>query len=171
MPVPGRDAWAYLSPLVQAMRNIDELLQELQQEDEWSEDRTIYVRETPHGTRVDFESIERTSFQKAYPETTRRLVTQQALPCGHPVTKDNPFGGYCQGRSLVGMRRCNNEYCASCAVQCTRCGVFVSARCCARPLNDALYCRSCRNLIVARRLVFGLLRALVHPFTVAYPDE
>jgi hypothetical protein len=131
------------------------LFRELE-EAEPSEDRTVWVRETAHGDRTDFESIERTSFRNGYPETTKELRSKPALPCGHHVTKETPFGGYCV--------LCREEYCARCARICPRCGRSISSNCCAREFESAFFCKPCRRALRIKNAARVCLSLLLRPF-------
>ena len=134
-------------------------------EAEETEDKTIYVRETPSGQKIDFEVIERTSFASAYPETVREFRSKQPLSCGHVVDgKTNNFGGYCQSRPRLFGHPCGKEYCSLCAVQCPRCGVFVGASCCARSVEGIFHCRPCKRALSARRFLGGSVAFLLAPF-------
>ena len=150
------------------MTALDDLLNNLQDDDEDpAEDRTLHVRVTPDGPRVDFEVRESTRFDRVYPETTKSLVTQLPLPCGHSVTRDNPFGGVCQGKRFgwpILRGRCNREYCVSCAIPCPRCGVFVSANCHASPFRGQMVCRHCCRVLKASRFLRKLWQVVLHPF-------
>ena len=137
-----------------------DFLRELAERDS-SEDRTVYVRETPSGERVDFEIVERTSF-RGYPETVRELRSKGPLPCGHPVDKANPFSGYCNGRRF--FRKCRREHCSRCSLQCPRCGTSVSVACCARPFAGELFCKRCARLLKAGMLCMAIGRLLTTPF-------
>jgi hypothetical protein len=121
-----------------------------------SEDRTVYIRQTPYGPTVDFEVVERTSFEKAYPETTRELRTAAPLPCGHHVNKDNPIGGYC----VI----CTQEYCSRCARICPRCGRSISSNCCAREFEGMFFCEQCRRTLRAQRAARICASFLLRPF-------
>lgn len=132
-------------------------------EDEESEDRTVYFRESPSGQKKDFEIVEKTRFTGAYPETVRELRTQLPLSCGHPVSKDNPFGGYCQARrGFLGQKRCGKELCSHCAVQC-RCGTFIGP-CCAREFEWQLFCRRCAMKLRLRKALRLSVLVLMRPF-------
>ena len=149
---------------VQEMDDLDDLLN-LGQEEEASEDSTVYLRETPTGPRVDFEIRERTNFNKAYPETIREFRSSNPLPCGHQVSKVNPFGGYCRGRRF--FRVCGKEYCSLCGVQCSKCGISVSLLCCGTPYPsrpDQFLCKKCRRSLKARNALKVLFRILIRPF-------
>ncbi len=137
------------------MYDLDEVLRRLQEEDA-SEDKTVYVRNTPQGEKVDYEITDRLALNGGSPSTTRELRSVGVLPCGHPVTAQNSFAGECQNKRwtlLLYRRLCREEYCARCAVQCPRCGKFVSAHCCARAFEGVLYCKPCRRVLILKKLV------------------
>lgn len=121
-----------------------------------SEDRTVHLREGPYGPRVEFVIIERTSFDKAYPETTKELRTGPSLPCGHHVTKDNPFGGYCV--------LCTQEYCSRCSRSCPTCGRSISINCCAREYAGSFVCLHCRRTLRRREAARAVFSFLMRPF-------
>lgn len=154
------------------MDNIHDLLRQMGDGEE-TEDRTVYIRETAQGPKIDYEMVERTSFASAYPETVREFRSKQPLSCGHLVdAKTNPFGGYCQRRRLFRRESCGKEYCSLCAVQCPRCGIFVGASCCARSLDGVFYCRSCKRALSARRWLGSSLAFLFAPFlSESLPDD
>ena len=59
--------------------DFDELLDDFDDDDEVSEDRTLFKRELPNGQeRTDFEVIERTVFGGAYPATTKEMRQKSA---------------------------------------------------------------------------------------------
>lgn len=155
------------------MDNIQNWLQQLENELDTAEDRTIYSRETPQGPRVDFEIIERTKFG-AFPETVRELQSKAPLPCGHQVSKENPFGGYCNGRKFewpFRTKKCGREYCSLCAVQCPRCGIYVGASCCARNFEGVFFCKTCKRKKMALKVICILAAILLHPFIGQDKDE
>lgn len=144
--------------------NFEELLKTLEKENEISEDRTIYLRDTLNGERVDFEIVEKTDFSNSYPATTKELRTKQALCCGHVVSKDNPFGGYCQGRNFFFSAICNNEHCEKCILICPRCGVSASKNCHVGQFDGVLYCLRCRRTLLVLRILRSLIGILIYPF-------
>jgi hypothetical protein len=101
------------------VQDLEDLLRGLEQ-DQSSTDRTLYTRETPEGGIVcDTEWIERTSFEKAYPETTKEMRTKRPLDCGHTVSaKESPLGGYCQAQrgTILHRHKCNTAFCAKCGL-------------------------------------------------------
>lgn len=145
--------------------DIDELVRALRDGDETSEDRTLHSRERPgrRGIRVDFEVIERTSFEGAYPETVREFRSKQPLDCHHQVSRENPFVGYCAGKRFL-FRSCGKEFCSFCAVQCPECGRFVSASCCARNFEGELLCKGCRRLLRLKKSLRFVFVLLLNPF-------
>lgn len=148
------------------MDNLDDLLRGLREGEDSSEDKTLFIRETSKGPKVDFEIIERTSFEKAYPETVKELRSKEPLGCSHLISKENPFGGYCGGKKfLFFLRRktCGKEYCARCAVQCS-CGIFVSANCCVRQFEGILYCKKCWRRLRTIKAIKTFFNILLHPF-------
>lgn len=154
--------------------DIDDLLRTFRDGQDTSEDRTLHVRERPGGRepRVDFEVVERVNWANSYPETVREFRSKEPLPCGHPVTRENPFGGYCKGNKFLNpLASCETEYCSICATPC-ECGRVVSAFCCARIFEGKLVCKACRRklrLIKAFRICFAIL---IHPFiSDTSPDE
>ena len=127
-------------------------------------DSTRFIRDTPRGPRLDFEIVERTRFDGALPETVREYRTQAPLGCGHTVTRENPFGGHCQGQDLFG-RPCEQEYCSKfCAIQCPRCGISISTACCARQHDGQLICPRCRRLLRLHQALGWLGNLLVTPY-------
>jgi len=153
------------------MPNPDDLFRDLFSQDE-TEDRTVYIRETDTGERIDFEVIERTSFSSAYPATVKELRSKQPLACGHLVDKANPFGGYCQCRGRLRRKPCGKEYCSLyCGVICPRCAISVGP-CCARAIDGVFYCKSCKRTLTARRLLSGSVAFLLAPFvSETLPDD
>lgn len=146
------------------MSGIEDWLKNLTEADT-TEDRTAYVRETPDfQRRVDHEVVERTSFQKGYPETAREILLRRPLDCGHHVNDANSFGGYCQGPGHDSPQLCGREYCTACAVRCPKCGLSVSAHCCAAEFEDQFYCRDCAKKLRRRRTAKWLWDAVCHPF-------
>ena len=151
------------------MQDLEELLRGLEQ-DQSSTDRTLYTRETPAGEIVcDAEWIESTSFEKAYPETTKEMRTKAPLACGHTVSgKERPFGGYCQATRGIIFRRhkCNRSFCAAeqCGLVCPRCGLVVSTSCCAKPFEDQMLCRRCANNLKLRKALRACSHFIIHPF-------
>lgn len=140
--------------------DLRDILRELAEGNRCVEDKTVFVRETPSGARTDFEIIERTTF-RGYPETVKEMRSKGPLACGHPVTKENPFGGYCQGKH----GQCGAEYCARwCGLQCPRCGVFVSAHCCAHEHDGVLLCKPCAKKLARKRFWTTVLTILIAPF-------
>jgi hypothetical protein len=151
------------------MGSLEDWLTNLEQA-EPTEDRTAHVRETHYSLRrVDYEIVENTSFSKGYPETNREVRLRRSLDCGHHVTENNPFGGYCQGGG-VRTRPCSREYCAKCAVQCPYCGICVSAECHATSYEGTLVCRSCGRRLRTRRALRTTWELVIHPF-VAEEDD
>jgi hypothetical protein len=126
--------------------DINELFANLQ--DGPSEDRTVHTRTTPYGLRTDFEEITRTSFEKAYPQTTKELRIGAPLPCQHHVTKENPLGGYCV---------CGADFCSRCQRICSRCSRSISSHCCAVLFENVFFCKPCRRFLRAKRAVSFLL--------------
>jgi len=124
--------------------------------DDEIEDRTIYSRRTPYGRRQDFTQSEKTRFKNGLPQTIKEHRSGKALPCGHHVTKDNPFGGYCA--------LCGEEYCSRCTRMCPRCGKSVSANCCARRFDGEFYCFSCRRVLMFRKVVRVCFSIIGAPF-------
>jgi len=148
------------------MNNFHDLLRGFDENEESAEDRTSHIRETSYGRRVDFEIVEKTNFSGAFPETIRELITKGPLSCGHTVSRENQFSGYCQGKNLgffITKKICGNEYCTFCAVQCP-CGIFVSANCCARQFEETLYCKSCARKLKTAKFLKMLFLLLLFPF-------
>jgi hypothetical protein len=128
-----------------------------------STDRTVYIRETPNGPVVDFEVIERTSFEHDFPETTKEYHYKQALPCGHQIdNKEHTFGGYC--------KMCGQEYCASCLLQC-KCGKSVSVACCAKLYDTELLCKKCAKHLKRKAILSKIWGIISHPFLAEEPED
>jgi hypothetical protein len=136
-------------------------------EDAIIEERTRYVRATPAGPRLDYEYVERTDFSHDYPATIKEYRSQAPLACAHPATKDNPFAGCCQGRTLLG-RVCGQEHCTRCETACAECGVSISRHCCARPhgIGDqaVFLCRRCTAWRRTKRALSTSASFLARPF-------
>jgi hypothetical protein len=144
------------------MQDLDDLLRGLETQNS-STDRTVYIRETPNGPVVDFEVIEKTSFEHDFPETTKEYHYKSLLPCGHQVTKENPFGGYC--------RLCGKEYCAKCLFQCPKCGVSVSTGCCVKTFDVDLLCKKCAKKLKRKALLSKIWGIISHPFLAEEPED
>ena len=151
--------------------HMNDLLRQLEEGPQESEDRTRRGRHTPRGRRLDYEYIEHTNFEAAYPETTRDHLAHAALDCGHHLDDKRGFGGYCQNlRGIPGRRHaCHQECCEDCAERCMRCRRLI-APCCQREYEDALYCLSCHRRMRLRRTARGLAAGFFQPF-VTPPDE
>lgn len=148
----------------------DDLLADL--EEHTSEDRVRYERIRSDGTRrLDFETVEQTVFAHGLPATTKSLIWNEPLDCGHPATKESACAGECQG--LVGLRKrpCRREFCAQCRFQCPRCAAVVSVQCCVGKFEDAWYCKRCATALRRRWLLASLGRLLRSPFTAVTEDD
>ncbi len=155
--------------------DFDELLDDFDDDDEVSEDRTLFKRELPNGQeRTDFEVIERTVFGGAYPATTKEMRQKAPLACGHLVSKQNPVVGYCQGRRFgytFTRRRCGRDYCEYCSALCERCSAAISASCCGRQWRRGFFCRSCLRWLRFKRSVQLLWRFALAPFTGEFDER
>lgn len=135
---------------------INELIKQLQ-ERTTSEDIILHIRQTPSGTKTDFVYVEKTDFSGAIPSTTKEYIAQLPLPCGHSLSKEITFGGYCS--------ICSQEYCMLCAIQCRRCSRFISI-CCRRYFRKYIYCKKCYKLLWAKHIFYLIMK----PFTEERED-
>jgi len=147
------------------MNDIIDITNEEEEDDTSTVDQSLYIRHTPQGPRNDYVMKETTSYGKDMPETVKEYITQEPVDCGHPITKETPFGCYCNGRKWIWSKTiCQKETCALCMHPCPRCGIFVSRTCCAKPFGAQLICTTCRQKLVLLNLFTFGLSFLLKPF-------
>ena len=128
---------------MQDPNDLNELIRQLTEGNQTSEDITRHIRILSDGRQVtDFTIIERTSLE-GIPSTAKDFISSAPLPCGHIISKDNPFGGNCP--------RCHRDYCTKCEQVCFRCRL-VTSTCCIKRYRKFLVCKRCRWLLRIRRL-------------------
>lgn len=140
-----------------------------------SEDKIRNIRVTPSGEKIDSETTIRTDLSIAsYGDKVKEFRSMDALDCGHHVSGQNPFGGYCQAKkSLHKLKKsvCGKEYCHLCMIRCQQCNVLISRNCCTRQVGESLLCPNCARkakltilILLLSSLVGWAFSFLVYPF-------